>query len=449
MTPKVMLQKTRFGLAQRLTLLIVGVVLASLAIVAAGVEYERREYSSKYRDVQARSAAALVYSARRLLVAVPPSQRREIARALTASGTVQLFPDAERIAPPPSSTTERIVRADAEDLREAILRYATQPAEVVYREDPTPRFWIRQFIDGEPWWVVVLMSELPQGSGATPWAALLLVLSLVIVASGIYAASLTRPLERLSAAVGQIGDDWPEPLEPVGPRELQQLTHSFNSMIARLKEIERERAVLLGGIPHDLRAPLTRMRMRIAMMPQSEELHGIEADVVAMERIVRQFGDFLRDASRADEKWSALGALVDEIVAGYRVLGHDVTLELLAEPTLLVPEMTVRRVLENLLGNAVEHGRPPIAVRIEIRPDAHRLVLQVSDHGDGIPEALEHDARSPFVKLDRARGTAGCGLGLAIVQQLVTRAGGELSFIREAGRFTVLVVLGLGRNNSQ
>ena len=68
----------RFGLAQRLTLLIVGVVLVSLAIIAAGVEYKRREYSSEYRDVQARSAAALVYSARRLLIAVPPSQRREI-----------------------------------------------------------------------------------------------------------------------------------------------------------------------------------------------------------------------------------------------------------------------------------------------------------------------------------------------------------------------------------
>ena len=268
-----MIQKSiHFGLAQRLTLLIVGVVLASLAIVATGVEYKRREYSSEYRDVQARSAAALVYSARRLLVAVPPSQRREIARTLTASGTVQLFPDSENVGPPPVGETEPPVREAAEALRVAILRYATQPAEVLYREDPTPRFWIRQFIDGEPWWIVVLMSELPQGSGAAPWAALLLVLSLVIVASGIYAASLTRPLERLSAAVGRIGEDWPEPLEPVGPRELQQLTRSFNSMITRLKEIEQERSVLLSGIPHDLRAPLTRMRMRLAMMPKSDEL---------------------------------------------------------------------------------------------------------------------------------------------------------------------------------
>ncbi len=438
----------RFGLAQRLTLLIVGVVLASLAIVAAGVEYKRREYSSEYRDVQARSAAALVYSARRLLVAVPPSQRREIARTLTASGTVQLFPDSEHVAPPAVDEVEPPIRDDAEELRVAILRYATQPAEVLYREDPTPRFWIRQFIDGEPWWVVVLMSELPQGSGAAPWAALLLVLSLVIVASGIYAASLTRPLERLSTAFGRIGEDWPDPLEPSGPRELQQLTRSFNSMITRLKEIERERSVLLGGIPHDLRAPLTRMRMRLAMMPKSDELRGMEVDVVAMERIVRQFGDFLRDAAQEESRWLALGVLANEVVAGYRALEHDVTLELRAEPALLVPEMTVRRVLDNLLGNAVEHGRPPIAVLIELRAD-HRLALQVSDHGDGIPVTLEREARSPFVKLDRARGTAGCGLGLAIVQQLASRAGGELSFLREAGRFTVAVTLRLPRNNSQ
>lgn len=444
-----MIQKSiHFGLAQRLTLLIVGVVLASLAIVATGVEYKRREYSSEYRDVQARSAAALVYSARRLLVAVPPSQRREIARTLTASGTVQLFPDSENVGPPSVGETEPPVREAAEALRVAILRYATQPAEVLYREDPTPRFWIRQFIDGEPWWIVVLMSELPQGSGAAPWAALLLVLSLVIVASGIYAASLTRPLERLSAAVGRIGEDWPEPLEPVGPRELQQLTRSFNSMITRLKEIERERSVLLGGIPHDLRAPLTRMRMRLAMMPKSDELRGMETDVVAMERIVRQFGDFLRDAAQEESRWLALGALANEVVAGYRALGHDVTLELRAEPMLQVPEMTVRRVLDNLVGNAVEHGRPPIAVLIESRTD-HRLALSVSDHGDGIPEGLESEARSPFVKLDRARGTTGCGLGLAIVQQLVSRVGGELSFLREAGRFTVVATVRLQRNNSQ
>ena len=106
------------------------------------------------------------------------------------------------------------------------------------------------------------------------------------------------------------------------------------------------------------------------------------------------------------------------------------------------------RVLDNLLGNAVEHGRPPIAVLIEWRPD-HRLALSVSDHGDGIPEGLESEARSPFVKLDRARGTTGCGLGLAIVQQLVSRVGGEVSFLREAGRFTVVATVRLQRNNSQ
>ncbi|MEY4357580.1 MAG: protein histidine kinase/phosphatase sensor for OmpR, partial [Pseudomonadota bacterium] len=148
-----------------------------------------------------------------------------------------------------------------------------------------------------------------------------------------------------------------------------------------------------------------------------------------------------------ESRWLALGVLANEVVAGYRALAHDVTLELRAEPALLVPEMTVRRVLDNLLGNAVEHGRPPIAVLIELRAD-HRLALQVSDHGDGIPVTLEREARSPFVKLDCARGTAGCGLGLAIVQQLASRAGGELSFLREAGRFTVAVTLRLPRNNS-
>jgi signal transduction histidine kinase len=81
-------------------------------------------------------------------------------------------------------------------------------------------------------------------------------------------------------------------------------------------------------------------------------------------------------------------------------------------------------------------------VLIERRTD-QKLVLQVSDHGAGFPQALEREARSPFVKLDRARGTAGCGLGLAIVQQLASRAGGELSFLREAGRFTVVVTLSL------
>lgn len=429
-----------FTLAQRLTVLLVGVVLASLVIVAIGVDMKRREYASEYRDVRARSAAALVYSARRLLVAVPPAQRRDIARALTASGTLQLLPDSDGRPPSLQLRANASMADDIEPLREAIARYATQPAEVFYGDEPSPRFWVRQFIDGEPWWVIVLVSESPHIANSAPWAAWLLVLLLVIVVGGIYAASLARPLERLSQAAALTGGAWPEPIDPQGPRELQQLTQAFNSMVMRLKEIERERSVLLGGIPHDLRAPLTRLRMRIAMLTDTEDVRGLEGDVVAMERIVRQFADYLAERRDQEGGRAPLGVIANEAIAAYRQLGHEVTLELRANPAREVPELVMRRVLDNLIGNALEHGRPPVEVSIETQDDG-RLVVQVADHGAGIPEAREADARRPFVKLDHARGTAGCGLGLAIVQQLVAAHGGELRFLRGRGRFTAVATL--------
>lgn len=426
-----------FGLAQRLAFLLVGVVVLSLLIVAAGAEYKRREYADQYRDVRARSAAALVYSARRLLVAVPPSQRHEIASELTASGTVQIFSASDPSAGPPALVAPGRFPEDVERLREAIARYATQPAEVRYGDDPSPRFWIKQFIDGEPWWVVVLMAELPQGSGNAPWAALLLVLSLVLLASGFYAASLTRPLERLAEAAARTGGEWPEPLELEGPRELQRVTDTFNAMVRRLKEMELERRVLLGGVPHDLRTPLTRLRMRIAMLPESSESQGLRADVVAMERIVRQFADYLDDRKDEEGRRSPLGAIAHDCVAAQRALGHDVTLMLHTDPAREAPDLLVRRILENLIGNALEHGRPPVEISISAEGE-DRIAVQVSDRGSGIPESREQEARSPFVKLDRARSSAGCGLGLAIVQQLVGRSGGELRFSRENGVFAVV-----------
>ena len=423
--------------AQRLVLLLVGVVIASLAIVAVGFEFQRREYSTDYRDTRARSAAALVYSARRVLVAVPPWQRREIAQALTASGTVQLVPVAEQSMPTvdPREAESAVIRDEA--LRRAIERYATQPAEVLFRATPSPRYWIKQYIDGEPWWVVVLVSEAPEFSRPTPWAAILLVLSLLVVVSVLYAASITRPIERLSEATARVGASWPEPLELTGPRELQRLTQSFNAMLARLAEIETERRVLLGGIPHDLRAPLTRLRMRIAMLPEAADADGMRGDVAAMDRIVRQFADYLQDRDLDGGERTPIGAVAQELIAAHRALGHEVTLDLRVDAAWPVAGSMVRRILDNLIGNALEHGRAPVDVLI-VSPDPRVLELQVTDHGSGFPESLEREACSPFVKLDEARQGAGVGLGLAIVQRLTHKLGGELRFIRSAGRFTAI-----------
>jgi two-component system osmolarity sensor histidine kinase EnvZ len=197
-------------------------------------------------------------------------------------------------------------------------------------------------------------------------------------------------------------------------------------MVREVSQTESDRAVMLAGVAHDLKTPLARLRLRAEMMDDEKMRDGVVRDVDSMAHIVDQFLVFAHDRPDGSEP-VPVDEQCERIARAYRAVSpgaQPIRLKLEAGLAFALPAATLDRLLSNLLDNAHAYGAPPVV--IETRREAKGWVLSVSDHGKGIaPDDLIKASR-PFVRLDPARGGSGhSGLGLAIVERLARRVGGE------------------------
>lgn len=197
-----------------------------------------------------------------------------------------------------------------------------------------------------------------------------------------------------------------------------------------VKPIEDERALLLAGISHDLRTPLTRLRMEIEMSVANDIARaGMEADIAEMDRTIGQFLDFARPAEKTEAAPVDLAALLDDIAARYgrRLARADFpAARVRAHPDAL------RRAIANLIENALRHGGAP--VELALTTEGRHVVVAVLDRGPGIPPDQIARLRQPFARGETARtGAGGAGLGLAIVERIARSAGGRLELEARAG----------------
>jgi two-component system osmolarity sensor histidine kinase EnvZ len=244
---------------------------------------------------------------------------------------------------------------------------------------------------------------------------------------------MQRPLSRVSTAARAFGSGGrPEPVTVQGPRELRDLIGSFNDMMRRLNEAGDDQAVMLAGVAHDLKAPLTRLKLRASVLVAENERAGLIRDVDSLTNIVQQFLEFAGQSADAGppveveeflrEQFSSGDASGD--TAGDSAEAPLFTLDLRAGPSFTLPRTLLDRLVTNLVDNALEHGTPPVEIATG-RDDRH-WVISVRDHGPGIPDERIAAAMKPFVRLDAARGGEGhCGLGLAIVARLAHDRGGR------------------------
>ena len=257
--------------------------------------------------------------------------------------------------------------------------------------------------------------------------------SLALVAGGLgslllfLALEVQRPLRRLEGALAQVGLDSDQPQPPLvaagGTAAVRRLTQRFNAMLNRIERSGRERRTMLAGLAHDLRSPLTRLRLRLASSgPLSpDERRRAEIDLAALERITRQFLQFAGAETPEEPVLLPLEALVAEAANGV----DQVRLEL--EPMArCVRPVALSRAVANLLDNADTHGRPPLRLVLRARgPEG--FAIEVWDQGAGIAEADWPRAVQPFQRLDPARSGVGhSGLGLAIADQVAQAHGGGL-----------------------
>jgi two-component system, OmpR family, osmolarity sensor histidine kinase EnvZ len=236
---------------------------------------------------------------------------------------------------------------------------------------------------------------------------------------------MQRPLSRVADAARAFGSGGrPEPVTVQGPRELRDLIGSFNDMMRRLNEAGDDQAVMLAGVAHDLKAPLTRLKLRASVLVAENERAGLIRDVDSLTNIVQQFLEFAGQSADAGPPVEVDEFLQEQFSAADSTETPLFTLDLRAGASFTLPRTLLDRLVTNLVDNALEHGSPPVDIATA-RNDRH-WVISVRDHGPGIPDDRIAAAMKPFVRLDAARGGEGhCGLGLAIVARLAHDRGGR------------------------
>lgn len=305
--------------------------------------------------------------------------------------------------------------------------------------------WIGFTAAGERWWLVLPPPRFePQALPMELWAGLALTLLALLLIAWFFVRSIVGPLARLGEAVTATGDGTARTVQPEGPREVRRLAERHNTMLGQLAEAEVERREMLAGLTHDLRAPLARLRLRLALLESDTERAGLKRDADDMERIVGQCLAFLRSDERSPEAPAlAIADLLRDEVARHRELGRVLELQIETASSacrVALSAGNLQRLLDNLIDNALQHGLPPVEVSLG-GAAGDFAVLRVRDHGPGIAAGDRARALEAFAQIEPARATGGnCGLGLAIVRRIVTGCGGTLTLEDAAGGGLAVVV---------
>jgi signal transduction histidine kinase len=278
--------------------------------------------------------------------------------------------------------------------------------------------------------VTVDSSVLPPVGTITLRLALTLaiLLATVIVISLIAVRWVTGPLTVLADAAEKLGENINRPSIPEsGPAEVQRAARSFNAMQRRLARSITERSRVLIAMSHDLKTPITRMRLRTDMLEDSAVREKFDRDLAEMDQMVTQTLEFMRDAADTEPIQRVdLLALLESLQADYEDMGKEVRITGSVSRPLAARPVALRRCLTNLVDNAVRYGK---RATIDVAETPGRVWLRVLDEGPGIPEAELERAFEPFFRGDasRSRETGGFGLGLGIARNIARAHGGELT----------------------
>ena len=410
--------------------LIVVSVLASFQILRI---YEREP---RAREL-ARQTVSVVNLTRAALVSADPVLRRELLVELNDREGIRIYPvtNEEKLAPlRPDGPLERVAARVRAQLG-AATRFAAG-------REGMRGFWVSFYIDEDEFWVMLPRErfEPELGLGWLGWGGALLALALL--GAWLIASRIARPLAGLAEAARRIGrGEAPAPLAEDGALELRTVQAAFNRMTGDLASMERERAMVLAGISHDLRTPLSRLRLAVEMSgAEPAAAEGMNADIEEMDQVIGQFLDFARGDGEQREAVE-VDALADEVAGHFARLGKQVRRSGSAAATIPAARMALHRALTNLVENALRYAGGEVELAASQR-DGH-VVLEVLDRGPGIPADEADRLKRPFTRLDEARsGRGGAGLGLAIVERVARAHGGRFVLAaREGGGLAARLIL--------
>ncbi len=272
----------------------------------------------------------------------------------------------------------------------------------------------------------------------------ILLMTITVLGLSIWAIkSATRPLDVIATAADRLGLDMEAPpLDEDGPREVRRVAGAFNRMQRRLSSFVRDRTQMLAAVSHDLRTPITRLRLRAEFIDDTELQSKMLADLEQMEMMIAATLAFARDDA-GDEPRQAfdLAVLLSDLCEDAAEAGQTASYSGPSRATYNGRPVALKRVFGNLINNALNYGGN---VRVDLRIDADRITVTVDDDGDGIPAEQLERVFAPFYRVEtsRSRDTGGVGLGLAVVRSIVRGHGGDVALSnRKEGGLTASVTL--------
>jgi signal transduction histidine kinase len=409
---------------------ITGVILICLLIVIfTGSTFERwvkKDYDVP--DVEQMSEQVVTLAA--ILAAATDFEREQIIAVANRSGL--------RISLQPLSWAERLTISSPEESFLHVLLERLFPPD----NGTAPIGGWRTFLDGKRVIAarvdadkLLVREQLPEGflrSDALSFGSnyLVALVTLIILFSGFAVWAITRPLRRIAAAAANADLSLgPAPFKEEGSVEIVSLARALNGMQRRISTMVEARTRMLRGISHDLRTPLTRLRLRAERVEQQDVREALLGDVERIDRLLTESLSYLRDGHQREASQRAdLASVLQTVCSEFADTGHQVDYGGPAKLVALFRPLAITRAVTNLCDNATKFGEK---VEVSLRVVRDDLWIEVVDNGPGIP--LEHRARvfEPFYKVDAARGgnTAGFGLGLSIVSEIIQSHRGTLELL--------------------
>ncbi|BBN53698.1 two-component sensor histidine kinase [Pseudomonas chlororaphis subsp. aurantiaca] len=262
----------------------------------------------------------------------------------------------------------------------------------------------------------------------------------LIIAAWYGAKLLTRPIQRLSDAAERLSEDLDSPpLDESGPREARQAAHTFNLMQRRIQEQVKQRGRMLGAVSHDLRTPLSRLKLRLEQIEDSKLQGQMRQDLDDMISMLDATLSYLHEQRTSEaQQWMDVQALVESLCENAQDQGADVQTSGHCAP-LQVQPMALRSCLNNLLDNALRYAGH---ARISLQDSREQVLIRVIDHGPGIAEDQREAVFEPFYRLEgsRNRNSGGVGLGMTIAREAAERLGGQLHLEETPGGGLTTVV---------
>lgn len=415
-------------------------VIGLMVIQAAGLTIHALDRVDLQRLAQAREVSSRIFGLWRAVLLTPPERRDMMLSEIDLPSGLSADLDARPIvrpgmmpAPPPAVRLFRL-----EVLLNAPPRF--RPRDVLMAEAPSGGGLLIAFRLPEGDWLNIRVSLAPP----RPWHSetflvAFLGMTLAAVLMALWATRrLTRPVRDLAQAAERLGRDVNAvPLPEDGPQEVAQAARAFNTMAARIRRFVGDRTQMLAAIGHDLRTPITRLKLRAEFMDDDEQRRKMLADLDEMEAMINATLAFARDDA-ATEPTTALDlaalarTVLDEAADARPELADRLGYEGPERLTVRVRPVAMKRALANLVGNAMSYGA---SARILLSPPERGSVrLAVEDDGPGIPEDQIEAVFQPFRRLEtsRNRETGGVGLGLPIARNIFRAHGGDVVLFNRA-----------------